>query len=211
MDFEQLHSYLSTALKEPLPGESAQFLMAPFKRPSVRDALKASPPPRLSAVLLLVYPIENEPHLALIRRSSYKGVHSNQVSLPGGKKEESDADLLETALRETREEIGIASDHILVQGPLTEVFIPPSGFLVSPYVGVAQTTLTFSPDSREVQHLIEVPVRELLNDSIVKRAKVPAMNGTITIEAPYFDLLGNQVWGATAMILSEFKSLLQRA
>ncbi|MGD1846353.1 MAG: NUDIX hydrolase [Salibacteraceae bacterium] len=207
---QPIFEFLAGAFELPLPGEAAQFKMAPYKRPTAAQALKLDITPRLSAVMVLVYALNNAPHFILTRRPSYQGVHSNQVSLPGGKKEEEDADLEATALRETCEEIGVPGDRIQVVGALTQVFIPPSGFLVQPYVGIAQGELEFDPDPREVQSLIEVPIGQLMDDQLVKENTVKAMNGTVSLKAPYFDLLGNQVWGATAMILSEFKHLLHR-
>ena len=200
---------LTARLEYLLPGQQAQFKMAPFER-----VLKSRVPenfvPKQSATLTLFYLIEEKPHFTLILRNSYKGVHSAQIGFPGGKKEETDVDLRATALRETEEEIGVNKNSIQVIGKLSEVYIPPSGFLVSPYVGYIDKYPHFNPDSREVQRIIEVSVEDLLNENCVSEKEVFVNAIGNSMRYPCFDFKGEIVWGATAMMLSELKEILKR-
>jgi len=206
-----LTSFLKKRLREPLPEEESRLKMAPYNRETRDVALRANPHPKPSAVLLLLYPFEGEPHTMLTLRHDYNGTHSGQVSLPGGRKEPQDPDLQFTALRETEEEVGVAHHQVEILGQLSAVYIPPSGFLVTPYVGVAQQAPAFIPDPREVKELIPAPIELLLQEHIVKTRTIPLGDSGVRIKAPYFDIHGHVVWGATAMILSEFKTLLQHA
>ena len=156
----------------PLPGEKSQYKMAPFERPIKEEAMKQSSKPKLSAVLCLFYPKSNQVSFALILRNSYKGTHSAQVSFPGGKKEETDESMMHTALRETEEEIGVPAKNINIIGELSEIYIPPSGFLVSPYVGFVSTNPKFIPDKIEVNSIIETPLQLFMNEGIVKKKSI---------------------------------------
>lgn len=166
--------------------------------------------PKLSAVLVLFYPFDNHPHVVLMQRNSYKGVHSAQVSFPGGKLEPNDQNLQHTALREAHEELNIVPDEVDVLGQLTEVYIPPSGFLVEPYMGLANTRPNLQPNPHEVQQIIEVPVADLMNTQNRMVKPIKLSNG-FTIEAPCYQLSGHIVWGATAMMLGETCAILERA
>jgi len=208
----------STQLLKPLPGKLAQYKMAPYER-IIRAAInnftapfggKASKP-KLSAVLILFYQKEDEIYFSLILRNTYKGVHSAQVSFPGGKKEKSDNSLLETALRETEEEIGIKKDLITIIGELTPIYIPPSGFLVHPYVGFIKEPPVFTPDPNEVNTIIESPVKLILDDAIVGKKKIKVGTYNVKINYPFYNILNHTVWGATAMILSELKEVLRHS
>ena len=183
--------------------------MAPFDRGNRRLDLETNPNPRLSAVIILIYPIEGIPHFALIERPDYDGVHARQIALPGGKMDESDVDLKETALRELNEEIGVFLSQVKVIGKLKEIYIPPSGFLVSPFLAFCTSKPAFIGDEREVKSILEVPISLLMDDSIVKSGSVPVGNRDFLIKAPYFDVFGHKVWGATAIILNEFKALIK--
>ena len=209
----KLHSIIDhfhQVLQEPLPGSSAHEIMAPYKRPDAIKLEGSDLKPKPSAVLVLLYQKLEVPHIVLMLRNAYEGVHSRQVSFPGGKKEVSDPNLLHTALREAEEEVGVHRNGIEVLGPLTEVYIPPSNFLVSPFLAFSETTPLFQPDPEEVAEIIEVPLLQLLDEKRVKEKMIPVMNGKMEIKAPYFDLNGHVVWGATAIMLSELKVLLQQ-
>ena len=202
---------LKNALELPLPGEKAHVLMSPMGRGNTEEYLsKLTQPPRTSAVMLLLYPVDNEFNIVLIKRPSYDGVHSGQISLPGGKMEESDKDFEDTAIRETWEETGVEKNTIEILGALSRVYIPPSNFLVYPYIGVCKSAPVFNPDKREVENLLFAPVTVLLDDLIVKEEvfKSGLGNGW-KVKAPYFEIVGEKVWGATAIILSEFKEILK--
>lgn len=183
--------------------------MAPYKRPNAEQVMASGKNPRLSAVMALFYPKDEQLHVVLMKRPEYDGAHSGQVSFPGGKMEEFDADLEATALREAEEETGLDRNKIKVLGKLTDLYIPPSGFLVSPYVGALDETPVFSPDEREVAALIEMPVSMLLDDTIVQQKKIHIKSHNVYIDTPYFDVFGHVVWGATCMMLSELKEVLK--
>ena len=162
-----------------------------------------------SGVLILIYPLNKKPHIVLMKRVSYPGgIHSGQISFPGGRWEKSDRDLTETALREAEEEVGVDISSVKVLGLLSQIYIPPSNFLVQPVVGLVNYRPDFIPDSREVDQLFEVPVSWLLDPA--NRGKKPIVTrSNITLQAPFFDVEGHSVWGATAMMLSEFLHLAE--
>ena len=187
----------------------AQQFMAPFGVGDRGKELDLNPNPRLSAVFILIFNKADEAYISLIERPKYDGVHSGQIALPGGAKDKEDKNLSETALRELYEEIGIPKSAVTVLGELSNVYIPPSKFLVSPFIGVTSTYPNFQKDDYEVEQVIEVPISLLFDDAIVKSGTVPVNNGQFKMKVPYFDIYGHKVWGATAIILSEFKAIFQ--
>jgi len=193
-----------------LPGHDAFLELSGYKRPDLEAALRSDPPPRESAVLALIYENAEEAHALLMLRPTYAGVHSGQVSFPGGRREPQDADLRETALREFAEETGAATDGIDLLGALTPVYIPPSRSLVTPYIGIAEQAGPFAPDAREVAELIEAPLSLLLRDDILKRREQHIAIMGRSVEIPYYDVMGRVVWGATAMMLAELRELLRQ-
>lgn len=209
MDFSSFLTYLPKITELELPGESSHEKMAPLERRGLMknidfDIVK----PRRAAVMMLFYPKNNKPHLVLIVRNSYPGVHSSQIAFPGGKVETFDESLQQTALRETFEEVGIASEQIHVIRQFSDVYIPPSNFMVFPFLGYCETELTFIPDPAEVAGIIELPLSDFFDDSniIVKRM---ATSYTNDIDVPSFNVGEHIVWGATAMMLSELKDVLK--
>lgn len=193
----------------PLPGKEALFMMAPMERVTQLTDLEIKPlKPRKAGVMVLFYPDhKGQARMILILRKTYKGVHSNQVGFPGGKVEEGDTNMLDTALRETEEEIGISREKITVVKEMTRNYIPPSNFYVYPFLGYSTSVLNFVPQEEEVEGLIEVTLEDFLSDTalITKRLSTSYMDD---IEVPAFLLNGYVVWGATAMMLSEVKVLL---
>lgn len=201
-----IHS-LKIKLNAPLPGIEAQFEMAHVHRPKTNLNELIPGNYKSSAVLLLLIQRENDFYIPLTERHTYEGAHSGQISLPGGKQEERDDSLEQTALRECYEEIGL-NNHITVLGQLTPVYIPVSNFLVNPYVGVyTQNNIDYNLNPSEVKSLIELSTSDLINPELVKTTTINAAPG-IKLKTPYFDVQGKIVWGATAMILNEFKKLL---
>lgn len=192
-----------------LPGEAAHEIMAPAIR---KEFLKNKDindfSPREAAVMMLFYPKNNEMYLSLILRPTYNGVHSGQIALPGGKVEEEDQSFLETALRETEEEIGIKQSNITVVKDFTPVYIPPSNFRVYPFLGYLDTTPEFELQEEEVADIIEVLAKDILDDSSVISEKLSTSYAS-NIEVPAFELNGYTVWGATAMMLSELKVFME--
>jgi 8-oxo-dGTP pyrophosphatase MutT (NUDIX family) len=195
----------------PLPGQTAQFLMAPMERVKELKAIDiAKLNPRQAGVMALFYPNDlGETTLVLMLRKTYKGVHSNQVGFPGGKVELEDANMTETALRETEEEIGVSRESITVMKKMTNIYIPPSNFWVQSFIGYVQEKPLFVPQESEVESLIYVPLTEFLSEtSLVTTTLSTSYASEITV--PAFELQGHVVWGATAMMLSEVKSLLKQ-
>jgi 8-oxo-dGTP pyrophosphatase MutT (NUDIX family) len=207
--FQATAVHLRQRLAEPLPGPAAQYRMAPAERLPKEEYLSRSTDYRESAVMVLLFPAEDEPTLVLTERHEYKGVHSGQVSFPGGRVEEQDADTRHTALREMQEEIGVASHEVEVIGHLTDLYIPPSRFMVYPYVGVLPREPVFYPDPVEVKTILEVPLRYLLQPHVRKHTRMKLFNNLI-VDTPYFDVQGRVVWGATAMIISELLAVVEK-
>jgi len=161
-----------------------------------------------AAVLALFYPDQQlDTQLALILRNSYPGVHSDQVGFPGGKIEATDASYKAAALRETEEEIGVSASMIQVIRAMSPLYIPPSNYLVYPFFGVVNHTPEFEKEDAEVREIIEVKLADFLDPSSVLQTKVPT-SYKVEVEVPAFLLEGYVVWGATAMMLSEIKEVL---
>jgi 8-oxo-dGTP pyrophosphatase MutT (NUDIX family) len=190
-----------------LGGLKAQFKLAPKMRLNYDADKIAASNPRKAAVLALFYPSkQGETCFLLTQRAHYKGVHSAQISFPGGKIDETDGNLQKTALRETFEEVGVPETAIHIIRELTAVYIAPSNFLATPFLGFANQKPEFNTNY-EVAETIEVLASDLLNDANITSVK---RNTSLRedIEVPCFKLGGYIVWGATAMILSEIKELL---
>ena len=204
IDLPELERHLRSALAGPLPGAAAQMCFAPRPpragwRPSVlpEDA-------RSAAGLLLIYP-DDEIRALLTVRPATLARHGGQVSLPGGAIEPGET-VEEAALREAAEEVGLGPEGVRTLGKLTPLHIPVSGFALHPVVGVCDTrprlTLT-----REVERILEVPLTEISDPACVGRGS--RLREDQHVEFPYFALRGGeQVWGATAMVLAEFLWLL---
>lgn len=191
-----------------LPAESAHAKMSPPERTEIiatldLDRIEA----RTAAVLLLCYPRNEKTHFVLILRNAYKGVHSSQVALPGGKKEPEDVTYQDTALRETCEEVGVARANIKMVRALSRIYIPPSNFIVYPYFGYCEQEPIFKPDPREVAGIIEVALDDLLDErTVVDMMRNVSYASEISV--PGFQIGEHIVWGATAMILNEFKEVV---
>lgn len=184
-------------------------LVPPYRQDLVKQQGDNIKNARQSAVLALFYPdLEAQTKLILILRKTYKGVHSGQVGFPGGKVELDDKDLMQTALRETHEEVGVHPELVTVYKKLTQVYIPPSNFYVQPFIGLASQTPIFTKQDTEVEDLLEVYLTDLLSDGNLTSKKVKTSYGA-EVEVPAFNLSNHLVWGATAMMLSEVKDLLK--
>lgn len=196
---------IKVQLSVQLPGMEAQLKMAPL----LSGLLNFNAPRQKAAVLVLLYPGENSLFTVLIKRNEYEGPHSGQISLPGGKFEPEDFDLTATSLRETGEETGIDASEISIIGRLSTLEIPVSNFEVHPFVGCIDKKPGFSPDPTEVEYLIEANLNQLANPDI-RKTKVIKI-GEYAVELPYYDYNGNHIWGATAMMLSEFLEVIRLA
>jgi 8-oxo-dGTP pyrophosphatase MutT (NUDIX family) len=209
-NYEQTETFISNLqerLKHKLPGEDAQLLMASAIRMKELGYSNRTTSAIRSGVLILLYPDKGKLCTVFILRQTYDGVHSGQISFPGGRFEENDSNLIETALREANEEVNIVKDRVKLLGTLSELYIPPSNFLVLPVVGFSASRPDFIPDKSEVAEIIETDISFLFDNNLLKK-KIIDIKG-YKIEAPFFDVFGHVVWGATAMILSEFKMVIE--
>jgi 8-oxo-dGTP pyrophosphatase MutT (NUDIX family) len=202
MKFEKLILGLESALKAPLPGKNAQIEMSPVPIDLRRFEVNFPGDHRKSGVLILFYPDRGSIFFPLIKRPEYPGFHSGQVALPGGKMELSDANIIETALREAEEEIGLDRMKVNVLGSLSDLYIPVSNFLVSPVIGFLEKRPELVPEEKEVSRIIPAELPNLLKPEIRKK-KILDLGRNINLDTPYFEIDGEVVWGATAMILSE--------
>jgi 8-oxo-dGTP pyrophosphatase MutT (NUDIX family) len=195
---------LEKILSSKLPGEKAHDIMRTGpKFPKPLEYLKKKAIP--SAVLILLFPNNNTFNFILTLRSKKVKTHKGQISLPGGVQEQ-DESLEKTALREAEEEIGVSPETVELIGRLSTLYVPFSGFDIHPYVGWATETPEINISVEEVDKIIYVPVTELI-DSNNLRIKNTSLRG-IPVKMPYFNLKNEIVWGATSMILSEFKQLI---
>ncbi|WP_274474331.1 NUDIX hydrolase [Mangrovimonas aestuarii] len=210
MNFDTFLKSISKIENIPLPAEASQFKMSPPFREQLMsqkgDVVKKA---KQAGVLALFYPDSGQQtSLILILRKTYKGVHSAQVGFPGGKVEKLDNSIMETAIRETYEEIGVPSKEIEVLKTLTKLYIPPSNFYVHPFLGISRVTPNFIKQDDEVEDLIEVPLYQFLDDANVI-TQVVSTSYKVDVTVPAFKLCDYTVWGATAMMLSEIKDLLK--
>ena len=207
------HDFLTSfkqTLKSGLPGEDAHQLLMPMKRPLSSVAKSKTSDYRESAVGIVLHPQNGSIHCILIRRPSYEGAHSGQISFPGGKRDADDVDLEYTARRECLEEIALPHQHAELIHPLTEVFIPVSKFSVQPYIFFTDNLPELTPDQREVEEIISFDVFDLTRHNQIPTTSIPINAGFTMKDVPYFDIHGHVVWGATAMMLGEMKVLLER-
>ena len=194
---------LRKALEGDLPGVSSQLKMIPAHRHREMKLRNWKEEPRRAAVLICFFPDgDDEIYLALIRRNEYDGVHSGQISFPGGREEKEDRDLVHTALREAEEEINIRQHDVHVLGEITPVYIPPSNFLVNAVVGWTGKKPEFIPEVAEVQEILRIPLIELLNPENRQKKDIAHKELNIT-DVPCFYIQDHIIWGATAMMLSE--------
>ena len=175
----------------------------PFARPSPAMAEQKGMKIRFAAVLLAIYPFQGSWHALLMQRTKYPGVHSGQISIPGGERELVDVNLMETARREFEEEVGVTIPSDIIFGPLSERFIPPSRFAVSPYLAILPKRPQWNIDPKEVDSIIEFKVESLLTDLAMRTVKMEVSPGLFH-SMPAYPIQGNEVWGATALILTEF-------
>jgi 8-oxo-dGTP pyrophosphatase MutT (NUDIX family) len=202
-----LKSFLSEQLLADLPGKLAHEEAAPYRKVDY-DTLDLNTVKK-SGVLILFYKKEEETHLVLIQRPIYNGTHSGQIAFPGGKVEESDKDIIHTALREANEEVGVEMNDVEVLGKLSDVYIPVSNFLVTPVVGVINYAPTFIPELREVAEIVELRVGHLIQVETLRLNSIKLSNGLV-MKVPTFEFNQKIIWGATALMLNELRYILKR-
>ena len=204
-----LTARIRSALQAPLPGLEAQLRLAP--RPRVGwDPYQVPDGLRAAAALVLLYPVDEEPHVLLTVRGALRH-HTGQVSFPGGAVDAGET-LEHAAVREAVEEVGVVASDIQVLGRLTSLHIPVSGFLLHPIVAAADVRPRFMAAPGEVARLLEVPLALLEDEETVRleRRTFERQNRLVDVEVPFFDVHGEKVWGATAMVIAEFLALIAR-
>lgn len=192
-----------------LPGFDAQLKMSTPMRKKFDEIDLKKYNARESAVVILLYEKENETHIVFTQRHIYRGVHSGQISFPGGKRDDGDRSLRITALRELEEELGISlcEENILL--PLSWLYVPPSNFVVYPFVAFTKEIPKFIKQESEVKEIIEVKLSDLLNENNQKQFLYKDKKLEISYEMPCYDINNCVIWGATAMILSEFLKVIE--
>jgi len=205
MNFQRFITQLKITINKDLPGEEShqkmrviydQSIELPFSKINSTQA----------AVLILLYLADNEIYFFLTKRTDELKHHKGQISLPGGTQEGNEK-LIDTALRETQEEIGINKTSISIIGTITPLFVPVTGFMIYPFIGYSLNKLDPKPDPVEVATIFSVNISDLLNKE--NRTTEQRNIRGYDVQVPYFKLNDYQVWGATSMILSEFRDLIK--
>lgn len=208
MIFNELVPKLKERLLTPLPGDAAHAPMRALPVGDVTPRFDHRLPPKPGGVLILLY---KDPggsiRFPVIKRQEYVGAHSGQVSLPGGKAEPGE-DPIATALRESEEEIGVDRNTPVVLGSLTNFFVIPSNFIITPVIAIAESVPEFKPDPYEVARIITFPLDDLMKEDAIKQKEIVAA-GKFRLMAPHFEIDGDIIWGATAMMLNEFRTVLR--
>jgi 8-oxo-dGTP pyrophosphatase MutT (NUDIX family) len=207
LDFSSFIGRLSMRLALPLPGATAHEVMRATPSGKIKPDFQHEVPPRPGSVLILLYPEQGVVKFPLTKRAEYNGAHSGQISLPGGKSEPNETPV-ETALREGEEEIGIQRDEITVLGKLSEFFVIPSNFVVTPIVAYQSSPPVFRRDPVEVVRILECSVEDILGEESIQVKEIVAGN-IFKLMAPHFLVENEIVWGATAMMLNEFRLIVR--
>jgi 8-oxo-dGTP pyrophosphatase MutT (NUDIX family) len=202
--------YIKHKLSESLPGVAAHLKMAPPHRVhELTNNLDNSLNAKKSAVLILFYHAGDALKMIVIRRSKYVGVHSGQIAFPGGRYEEEDKHVQTTALREIYEEIGISEEKIEILGRLSDIYVPPSNFLISVFVGYLSEKPEYKIQEREVDEVIEIPFTDFFKPDLIKEKDFYVGSLMAATKAPYYDVTNAEIWGASAMVISELLELLK--
>lgn len=199
---------LARAFIKGLPGTDVQWVMASSTRLLKEFPQAPGPDSREAAVLVLLWPENGLIRTVFMQRPEYEGWHGGQISFPGGKKEPSDNNLIDTAFREAHEETGIDTSDIEVIGTLTPLFIPVSNMVVTAVVAGTEKKPIFRPDPNEVLYLIEADLRDFLDPSMIMTTPMQIRGGVY--EVKYFGYSGRVIWGATAMMLNELLEIFRR-
>lgn len=195
---------IKKALSGNLPGSISHRKMLPPNR-----VLKAAPEEKskvkYSSVLLLLFIENDELTVCLIKRAGHMQHHAGQVALPGGRIEKGET-AIETALRETYEEIGIQPEQIEILGSLSEFYVEISQFQIRPFIGWIQKKPEFKLNYNEVEKTILFPIKKF--KAPFDEIKLETISGKLNVPCIQFE--GEIIWGATAMILSEFSDVIDK-
>ena len=198
---------LKDRLRRPLPGPPAQLRMMPLPPPpGQKTYVEAGGDCLPGAVLALLYPRNGKTHLVFIRRPQNVVHHKGQIAFPGGHVETGETPA-EAAVREAMEEIGVVPSTLRLLGALTPLYIPPSGYCIYPFVAETDVPPAFVPQTGEVDEIIEAPLADLLDDHNLRRETWTFETGPRLV--PFFAVGPHKIWGATAMVLSEFLEILR--
>lgn len=207
MTLNTLAQLLEKRLTSPLPGAKAHEPLRAYSVGPLKPKFEHKIPPKPGSVLILLYEEDGIVKFPLTKRQQYLGAHSGQISLPGGKAEVGE-NAIQTALREAAEEIGIIQEQVQIIGSLSDFFVIPSNFMVTPVIARATTSPVFHPDAREVERIITGAIPDLMRDDAVKEKEI-LVSTQFKMMAPHFEINGEIVWGATAMILNEFRMVMR--
>jgi 8-oxo-dGTP pyrophosphatase MutT (NUDIX family) len=207
MNFNDFTIHLKNSLQGGLPGiKSHEKLMPETRKHELKQ--HSSKNSKKSAVLMLFYPVNDNPYTVLIKRAVDGGIHSNQISMPGGQYEKGDLTLQNTALRESNEEININRDKVEIIGSLSKVYIPPSNFDMFPFIGITNEIPHFKANE-EVEKILQVDIKTILNPQTFQYKKIKYRTGKL-IDVPCYFINNEIIWGATAMVISEFIDLIKK-
>jgi len=201
------YKLLANQLKNPLPGSMAHEPLRATPIGTIKPKFEHQVHPKPGSVLILLYEEEGKILFPLTKRPDYLGTHGGQISLPGGKAEPGES-IFDTALREAEEEIGVSAKQIEILGTLSEFFVIPSNFMVTPVVGFLKGSPKFNPDPKEVVKILHGSLDELVLDDAVRTKEILAAK-MFPMLAPHFEIEEEVVWGATAMILNEFRMVVR--
>lgn len=202
---------ISRAVQDPQPiAEDALLLVRdPIGQPIRQAAPRAGVTAREAGVLMLLYPVDGRITMPLTLRSRHLAQHRGEVSLPGGAIDRHDDGPVAAALRESDEELGISGGDVCVIGSLTPIYTARSNYRIHPVVGIAHAAPAFRINRAEVERVITVTLDALLDPALVAWERRRFETGEYTV--PYFAIDGQRVWGATALMLSEFIARLRRS
>jgi 8-oxo-dGTP pyrophosphatase MutT (NUDIX family) len=198
--------HIRRSISQPLPGPDSQYRMAPIGR---KDYVNSVQKYKQAAVLSLIYPKNEIPHMVFIQRTSHeKDKHSAQIAFPGGRIEKSDSSRVAGAIREAYEEVGVDPNHVNVLRELTPLKIPVSGYEVFPVLAFAESELNFVRQASEVERIIEISINDLLNPDNRKVQEIVLSSGLRLNDVPVFKFDDDIIWGATSMMLNEIIDIL---
>ncbi|MFM8912765.1 MAG: NUDIX hydrolase [Flammeovirgaceae bacterium] len=206
MSFDLLIEQLTHRLQQPLPGAAAHEPLRATPTGLIKPKFEHKLPPKPGSVLILLYPDMGSIKIPLTKRPDYLGAHGGQVSLPGGKSEENE-DAIQTALREGEEEIGVKSAELHVVGRLSDFFVIPSNYIVTPVIAYSTAKPHFVPQPSEVERILHADLFDLLKIDAIQTKEIVAAK-MYPMLAPHFLIEGEVVWGATAMMLNELRTVL---
>ncbi len=207
MMWPSLLDQLQQRLQQPLPGAEAHETLRATPTGLIKPKFDHSLPPKPGSVMILLYPDGGQIKFPLTKRHEYLGAHGGQVSLPGGKAEPGET-AIETALRETEEEIGVKAQQIKVVGELSQFFVMPSNFMVIPVIGFVEQRPVYQAQQSEVVRIIEGDISDLIRPDAIRTKEILAAK-MYPMLAPHFEIEGEVVWGATAMMLNELRVIVR--